>query len=341
MHLYNPFVVNVSAGANSINASAFTFSNSNGVSFGLNGSTITGSVANQTNQSMGFYAVGNTTQNSSTTLDARTLSFDGLGIVTAGFSNGSIQISATQSAQSIGFYAVGNTTQNSSTTLDARTLSFDGLGAASVGYSNGSIQVSVPTRKVSQLLWPDDPWQTHFAISDASFSLQHFNPKADIIASQMNLLAVMSGNSGSSGALTISFGIYTMAGSTMSLASSDSRQISWTSGSNTTASSIYGGVSGTRYRTISLANWSISAGDYMIGAWFKTTNDGSWRFFGREGPTIIDALDVNETNHFHHGYYINSYTSAMIASINVTNTSYVRTGGDALKQPSIILLGSY
>jgi hypothetical protein len=136
-------------GANSITSGTARFSNSNGVSFGFNGQTITGSVAAQSNQSIGLYGVGNTTQNSSTTLDARTLSFNGLGGITVGYSNGSIQLSgpttAAQTNQSVGLYGVGNTTQNSSTTLDARTLSFNGLGGITVGYSNGSIQLSGPT----------------------------------------------------------------------------------------------------------------------------------------------------------------------------------------------------
>lgn len=131
-------------GANSITSGTARFTNANGVSFTFNGQTISGSVAAQTNQSVGLYALGNTTQNSSTTLDARTLSFNGLGIVTMGYSNGSIQVSATQSAQTAGLYALGNTTQNSSTTLDARTMSFNALGAMTMGYSNGSIQVSAP-----------------------------------------------------------------------------------------------------------------------------------------------------------------------------------------------------
>jgi hypothetical protein len=112
----------------------------------INGSsaTITVSAFNQSNQSVGLYGLGNTTQNSSTTLDARTLSFNGLGMVTVGYSNGSIQLSATQTNQTAGLYALGNTTQNSSTTRDARSLSFNGLGGITVGYSNGSIQLSGP-----------------------------------------------------------------------------------------------------------------------------------------------------------------------------------------------------
>lgn len=136
----------------SVNGSTgnISFANANNVTFGVNASTITGSASfNQSNQTVGLYGLGNTTQNSSTTLDARTLSFNGLGGATVGYSNGSIQISAPQTVaqtnQTLGLFATGNTTQNSSTTLDARSLTFQGTGGASIGYSNGSIVISGAT----------------------------------------------------------------------------------------------------------------------------------------------------------------------------------------------------
>lgn len=115
-----------------------------------NGATVTISGANtvaQSNQTVGLYALGNTTQNSSTTLDARTISLNGLGGITVGYSNGSVQISGpqtvAQSVQTIGAYAVGNTTgESSSTTWDARTVSVRGDGIISVGYSNSSLRIS-------------------------------------------------------------------------------------------------------------------------------------------------------------------------------------------------------
>lgn len=59
--------INISAGATSNNLSAVTFSNSNGVSFGLSASTITASVAAQSNQSaikgLGASNTGNTAGN--------------------------------------------------------------------------------------------------------------------------------------------------------------------------------------------------------------------------------------------------------------------------------------
>lgn len=120
-------------------------------STGAGGATVTISASGQTNQSVGFYAVGNTTQNSSTTLDARTISLNGLGAATVGYSNGSVQISVpVQTNQAMSLFALGNTTQNSSTSRDARSLSFNGLGGITVGYSNGSIQVSGPVAQTNQ-----------------------------------------------------------------------------------------------------------------------------------------------------------------------------------------------
>lgn len=308
----------VIAGTQTKTSGTLSFSNVNGVSFGLAGSnTITASVAAQTNQTIGLYVLGNTTQNSSTTLDARTLSFNALGGMTMGYNNGSIQASA------------------------PGTSSLSATGALSISVNGVTVSIGVPVRNVSYLNFPDPPWNTNFSISNASFSLQHFNPRADITASQANLLMALAGNTNSTGALTISMGLYTMSGSTMSLASSDSRQISWTSGSQTTNSTVYGGISGTRYRTVSLGNWAISAGDYMLGMWYRTTNDGTWRAFGYQGPTIVGAVDGNETNQYFPGFSTSSFTTAMIGSINVTNTNFVRTGGDALQQPGVIFLGSF
>jgi hypothetical protein len=150
----------ISANLNSQNTGTVNFSNSNGVTFGLsNNGVMTASVktdylTTQTNQTVGLYGLGNTTQNSSTTLDARTLSFNGLGGMTVGYSNGSIQLSAPQTVaqtnQTVGLYGLGNTTQNSSTTLDARSISLNGLGIVTVGYSNGSVQISATQSSVNQ-----------------------------------------------------------------------------------------------------------------------------------------------------------------------------------------------
>lgn len=74
---------------------ATVFSNSNNVSFGLNGSTVTATATfAQSAQTANFYVSGNTTQLSSTAgLDLRSLSFEGAGIASVGVSNGRVLVS--------------------------------------------------------------------------------------------------------------------------------------------------------------------------------------------------------------------------------------------------------
>ncbi len=111
------------------------------------GNTLTISAAAQTNQTVGLYALGNTTQSSSGTRDARSISFNGLGAASVGYTNGSFQISVpTQTNQTIGFSAGNNTSLTSSGTFDARSMRFNGLGAASIGFSASSMFISVPTQ---------------------------------------------------------------------------------------------------------------------------------------------------------------------------------------------------
>lgn len=147
----------VSAANGSYSFTTLSFSNANGVSFGTSaGSAVTASVAAQTNQTLGGYFVGNTTgQSSSSTVDARSLSFDGAGIVSAGFSNGTIRISATQSVQTqasgdiarSGFTSAGNNIGLSGT-LNSGGLSLSATVAAqtvqpvAVSANNGSYAFS-------------------------------------------------------------------------------------------------------------------------------------------------------------------------------------------------------
>lgn len=123
-----------------------SFSNANGATFSNNAGQVQLSytVPTQTNQSGGIYAVGNTTgQSSSSTYDARTLSVDGAGMVSVGWSNSTLRISATQSNQTVGIYGSSQTTgQSSSSTFDARSLTFRGAGIVSVGNSGGEVIIS-------------------------------------------------------------------------------------------------------------------------------------------------------------------------------------------------------
>jgi fibronectin-binding autotransporter adhesin len=129
--------VNVSAGTTSNNLTALTFSNSNGVSFGLNASTVTASVATSlTNINV---SAGTTSNNLSA------LTFSNVNGVSFGLNASTVTASvASQTVDTLGAYFVGTTGgQSSSTTVDARSVSFSGFGPQSLGASGGSLIVSL------------------------------------------------------------------------------------------------------------------------------------------------------------------------------------------------------
>jgi hypothetical protein len=138
--------INVSVVGSSANLTNIVFSNSNGFTFGLNGSTITASYT-QSNQTVGGYAVGNVTLTSSTTFDARSISVDGAGGISVGYSNGSLVLSGplaqtTQTQISESFFAVGNTYGTSSGTGINSAMSLRGVGNVSVAASGSGWEVS-------------------------------------------------------------------------------------------------------------------------------------------------------------------------------------------------------
>lgn len=211
------FALRVSAGGGtSNNLSAITFSNSNGVSFGLSTGagvgTLTGSVAAQTNQSGGLYGLGNTTLTSSTTYDARSLSFYGAGAATLGFSAGSgvmVSVPATSS------------------------LSATGLLSISVNASTISIGVPGTTNSVWAPYWAS---QSPVQIGNGSIQVFPANMDRNFTASRVDISASVSGSSFAAstyaGTVSAFVGIYTRNASTLSLASSGSQSFSFSNTSN-------------------------------------------------------------------------------------------------------------
>lgn len=200
-----------------------SFSNANGISFGSSaGQAITASytVPTQTNQTVGLYGLGNTTQNSSTTLDARTISLNGLGAMTVGYSNGSVQLSApaTSSLSATGLVSLSTNGSTISIGAAPKQLSFfqplPCFSTTITQIGNGSVQV-----------YP--------AIDPVAFTAT----RGDIFASvSLSTIALSS----EAIALSLYLGLYSLNGSTLSLASSGSQSYQWTNSSNNSAASISG-----------------------------------------------------------------------------------------------------
>jgi hypothetical protein len=270
----------VSAGTGVVSSGTVAFGNANGVSFGLNGSTVTASIA-----------MGATSLNFSAGTTSNNLS-----AVTFGNANG---------------------------------VSF-GLNGSTITGSFGGATVSF----VSQ----DADFVTHAPAGQAILSFQRLSLAANVRATQLAVLADFVGNAASSDGVTVSHGVYSFSGGTANLASSASRAMSWTTGGATTATSVYGGVSGTRYRSIGVS-YALTPGDYLFAWAISTANGVTVRPFGRAGANIVGVFDGVETSAFLNGSSVASIM-ALPSSVAATNTNYARTGFYPLLQPGAILLGT-
>jgi hypothetical protein len=112
-------------GANSISTGTIRFTNANGVSFSINGQTLSASVAAQSNQQMTMFATGNTTLSSTGTSNASSLIFRGSGAASVGITNGSVLIDVAAGAAAI-TQSIGISTQTAG-----------GSTAGTSGYATG------------------------------------------------------------------------------------------------------------------------------------------------------------------------------------------------------------
>jgi hypothetical protein len=332
----------IAAGTQTATSGTVVFSNSNSITFGMSNSSVITASFSQTVQpgvtAIGVSNVGNTAGNTGTTQGTYILAGAGgvtLSQSTAAGSLATVSISMTQSTAP-GAIAAGTQTATSGTVV------FSNSNGVVFGMSNSSVVTASVTAGGNSYSmtafsqWAE--WGTNWTLSNATMSMQKVSIPGYLSATAALVMLNLSGNTNSTGALTVSMGVYTMLHSTASLASSGSRQISWTSGTSTSVSSAYGGVSGTQYRTIGI-NLSLTPGDYLFAFNFSTTNNGTWQVFGRQGVNIVNVFDGIETAYFLDGTS-GSSTGAFPSSIVATNTNYGRTGIAALRQPGVILLGT-
>lgn len=136
--------VALSGSNGSFNFSTATFGNLNGMSFYTSNGSMVGSytVPTQSNQTVGLYASSNTTLTSSGTVDARSMTFRGIGAISVGYSNGEVLLSAAgggttnQTGPNI---AAGSQTATSGTVVfsDSHGLAFGMSGSTRVTASLG------------------------------------------------------------------------------------------------------------------------------------------------------------------------------------------------------------
>ncbi len=286
------------AGNTTASGSTIGWSGINVTLSGTNASQVVISAAAQTNQTIGMYATGNTTQNSSTTFDARTLgTINGLGALTAGFSNGSIQLSA------------------------PATSSISGTGKVSISVNGSTISIGVPNASTLSGYnpYPDLP----IVAGQVGQGTLQFEPEIfpNFQCDRILLPMHNTNSSNSSGSHTLSFwvGVYTRNASSLSLYTSVSASTALTHSGTAGSYSLYSGI---RHFTIGMTN-TFTEGEYWLGFLSRTTSGGTNGSYSNMLITNVNSAfqgffgsSNNTTQQFTLGQGVyTATTSAMPASV--------------------------
>ncbi len=302
-------------------ASSLTFVNSNGISFGVNGNNITGSV--QTSHYLGGYAVGNTTQSTSGTMNINTVSFRGEGVASVGISNGSVIISVPSGGGGITNINVsgGTTSQNLS------NLVFSNSNGVSFGLDGSTITASCDANVTYKGFNPyPNIVQAYVAQGAGTLHIQPMPAAPNFTFDRvvMGLQYSNASNSSNSCTVSLSFGIYSLNASTLSLIGSNSTSFNITNSGTVGSYSLYAGP---RLITLGMSS-SLSAGDYYMGIWSRTTTGGgagmsinqigasqlNTNFSGMIGS----ANNASYGSKLGYGVYSVSFSTAMPTAISLT-----------------------
>lgn len=189
--------------------------------------------------------------------------------------------------------------------------------------------------------------------STVNLSLQRVVFGQPITATRADLAVSMAVSGSQAGSLTISIAAYAFVNATqVTLVSSASQSISWTTGTATSAASEYAGQSGLRWRSVGLASWDLSPGDYMIAAAISITSPSSKSqvsasYLGSRtcdfGVVVSGANGGNITDCFFHGAYSRGTTAfpGSIDASQVVNTQSQNNFQGSFGQPYLQIAGSF
>jgi len=319
-------IKSISAGTTRATNNEVVFSNSNGVSFGMNGNTITATVTPGAAAGIAAVQAGTQTQTSGT------LSFVNSNGISFGLSNSS-QITANYI--NVASLSAGTTRATSGEVVFANSNSI------SFGM-NGNTITAAYTIDVPALSYFDAVLMRGFVANLATgssnginLSFQRFSvPLGGIRVTQLDLLGHLTVVGSTAGSYSFSVGLYTFKGSTASSVSTGS--VGYTFNSGTTKSgSIYGGHSGTRWRSMTIGSWSLTPGEYMLGVMMSINGPagttGSMTLFGGSSVSIVEALGSGAySNYWADGIY-SAGTGAFPASLHLSNIN--QTGASVNRQP--------
>jgi hypothetical protein len=333
----------IAAGTQTAASGTAVFSNSNGVTFGMsNSSIVTASVSTQPGTP---FAISAGTQSVST----GTVIFSASNGFTFGMSNSSIVTASGDYVRSI---------SAGTTNATGNQVVFSNSNGVSFGANGATITAQMPSvsywDNINAEIFFDAQLQTatagvtNGALSGLSFQRLYL-PRMS--ATRMDLIAAISAGS-SQASLTLFAGLYTFAGSTASSVSTASQAQSWNTVTAASATSNYGGQSGTRWRSISLGTWNITPGEYLLAfmplAQLSLAADSLTfaMLAGGLAGSVFNQLQVpgggDYNAYFADGVYSTTAT-VFPASVNITDINQTFSSNSSLpvlNQPYIRLIGT-
>ena len=278
-----------------------------------------------------LYAASNTTQSSSGTQNLSSLIFAGAGVASVGVTNGSVIISVPAGGGAAGVANAAGTQTGTS-----GTIVFSNSNGYSFGMSNSSrITINGPTLNYYEPLGAVHSQ----AVVQGTVPLQNLAVPFNINATQLNMMLAHTGSSSGGFTLTFTAGLYTMSGSTASLASSASMSF----GYNSTAATSYTNHSGTRIYSFSLGTWNLTPGNYLLGFICSSSSSqtaGTVSYLlNRSNYTLQGEATAggNYTRYFGNGIY--SASSSVLPN-SVHLTQQVQSTNQALRQPWFAMAGA-
>lgn len=264
------------------NPGATVFSNSNNVSFGLNGSTVTATATfAQTNQTLSFAMTGNTTGNASAmTVDARSLTIQGLGVASVGLSTsagGSSILISVAGAGADGYNSAQFTNSTANSTMPIVWAgNSNGSGNLTFGLTGSTVTGSAPSGGGGVTLSGYQPFPTVEHINtQQGQSILNLRPIELPQAVQFDrvvfpIVFTAATNSTGSATIMMGMGIYTKNASTLSLAYSMSTTQGITYSGTVNSSVNFGN------RNLTMG-WTttIPAGNYVVGIVSTTATGGA------------------------------------------------------------------
>lgn len=239
--------------------------------------------------------------------------------------------------------AYGISAGTAQATGGASGVVFSNSNGISFGANGGTITAQMPS---VSLFRPDSDIAGSFSIVPSSgttnMSVRRFSIPFQISATELDMLAHLTVAASTAGSFTLSAALYTFAGSTASSASSASVGYTFNSGTNSTAASIYGGNSGTRWRTMSVGTWNLTPGEYLmaiigsIAGVAGTT--GSMTIYGNSNVSNAGVVGGGNFSQYWGDGIFSAGTSAFPASIHLSAIN--QTGGQDVGQPNFRLIGT-